>query len=194
MNADAAYAQCEAITRREAKNFAYGIRLLKPPERQALSAVYALARRIDDIGDGDAPAAQRSRSWPPSARTSSRSRPRPTTRCSPPSPTPPARYGLPMAAFGELIDGCEHGRRGVVLRHHRRPGGLLPPGGRLGRPTVARRVRGGRPSSVADPLADDLGVALQLTNILRDIVEDGEHGPGLPARPRTPKRWAARPT
>ena len=60
MNADAAYLECEAITRREAKNFSYGIRLLRTPERQALSAVYALARRIDDIGDGDALGRRRS--------------------------------------------------------------------------------------------------------------------------------------
>src|SRR5579875_3708579 len=47
-----AYAVCEDITRREARNFYYGIRLLAPEKRSALSAVYALARRIDDIGDG----------------------------------------------------------------------------------------------------------------------------------------------
>ena len=52
MNTEAAYRTCEEITRREAKNFGYGIRLLRLPERHALSSVYALARRIDDIGDG----------------------------------------------------------------------------------------------------------------------------------------------
>ena len=59
MRPEGAYVVCEEITRREAKNFAYGIRLLRPPERRALSAVYALARRIDDIGDGSGPAAER---------------------------------------------------------------------------------------------------------------------------------------
>src|SRR5205085_4081029 len=39
------------ITRREAANFFYGIRLLPRPKRQAMSAVYAFARRVDDIGD-----------------------------------------------------------------------------------------------------------------------------------------------
>ena len=56
MNTELAYDFCEAVTRKEAKNFAYGIRLLKRPERRALSSVYALARRIDDIGDGQASA------------------------------------------------------------------------------------------------------------------------------------------
>ena len=41
------------ITAREAKNFAYGIKLLDGPRRDAMSAVYAMARRIDDIGDGE---------------------------------------------------------------------------------------------------------------------------------------------
>ncbi len=59
MNVDLAYTRCEEITRREAKNFSYGIRLLALPERRAMSALYALARRIDDIGDGDLPAADK---------------------------------------------------------------------------------------------------------------------------------------
>src|SRR5947209_16698518 len=49
---DTAYAHCEAVTRTEAANFYYGIRLLPRPRRRAISAVYAFARRVDDIGDG----------------------------------------------------------------------------------------------------------------------------------------------
>src|ERR1700742_314777 len=48
-----AYRECEQITRREAANFYYGIRLLPRFKRQAMCAVYAFARRVDDIGDGD---------------------------------------------------------------------------------------------------------------------------------------------
>src|SRR5947209_19988690 len=54
---DAAYVACADITREQARNFHYGIRLLPPDKRGALCAVYALARRIDDIGDGDLPTA-----------------------------------------------------------------------------------------------------------------------------------------
>jgi phytoene synthase len=49
VDADEAYAECERITWSEARNFAYGIRLLPPPKRRALAAVYAFARRIDDM-------------------------------------------------------------------------------------------------------------------------------------------------
>src|SRR6266496_3314251 len=54
-----AYARCEVITREQARNFYYGIRLLPGDKRAVLCAVYALARRIDDIGDGDLPTAEK---------------------------------------------------------------------------------------------------------------------------------------
>ena len=93
MTIDEAYAACWAITSSEAKNFAYGIRLLPPAKRNAMAALYALARRIDDIGDGDDP---------PEVKVAKldevRGRPGdaavrrpggvPATRSSPPSPTP----------------------------------------------------------------------------------------------------------
>ena len=51
-----AVAYCEEVTRRRARNFWYGIRLLPVPKRQALAAVYAMSRRIDDAGDDGLPA------------------------------------------------------------------------------------------------------------------------------------------
>jgi 15-cis-phytoene synthase len=56
---EAAYEVCETTTRNEARNFYYGIRLLPADRRAVLCSVYALARRIDDIGDGDLPAAEK---------------------------------------------------------------------------------------------------------------------------------------
>jgi len=41
-----AYRECEQITRREAANFYYGIRLLTRSKRQAMCAAYAFARRV----------------------------------------------------------------------------------------------------------------------------------------------------
>ena len=54
---EAARRYCAQITRRQAANFYYGMRLLPAPKREALFAIYAFARRIDDIGDGTLPAA-----------------------------------------------------------------------------------------------------------------------------------------
>jgi 15-cis-phytoene synthase len=174
VNVADAYDECEAITRREAKNFAYGIRLLHPPERRALSAVYALARRIDDIGDG---------SDTPEEKLAGLQRVRKDIEGMEGSQDPvmvavadtAIRYQLPMAAFGELIDGCEmdvHGTRyetiDDLVGYCRRVAGTV------GRLSLAVFGSSDRPEAVS--LADDLGVALQLTNILRDVVEDRENG------------------
>src|SRR5713101_5613293 len=59
MDVSAAYRHCEEITWSQARNFSYGIRLLPPAKRRALAAVYAFARRIDDIGDGTLPPAEK---------------------------------------------------------------------------------------------------------------------------------------
>ena len=53
MTVEAAYAEVERLTRREARNFAYGIMVLPRPKRRAIAAIYAFARRVDDIADGE---------------------------------------------------------------------------------------------------------------------------------------------
>jgi 15-cis-phytoene synthase len=171
VRAEVAYACCEDITRREAKNFAYGIRLLRKPERQALSAVYALARRIDDIGDGDGTSA---------AKLEGLRHLRNLIEPIDPSTDDPVlvavadaarRYSLPIAAFGEIIEGCEMDVMGTsyetiddLVGYCRRVAGSV------GRLSLA--VFGSVDTERAVPLADALGVALQLTNILRDVLED----------------------
>ena len=81
------------------------------------------------------------------------------------------RFPIPLAAFGELIDGCEADVRGTSyatfddLHHYCRC-----VAGSIGRLSLG--VFGTGDVATAAPLADALGVALQLTNILRDIRED----------------------
>lgn len=55
MSVQEAYAEVGRITRREAKNFAYGIMVLPKPKRQAIAAIYAFARNVDDVADGELP-------------------------------------------------------------------------------------------------------------------------------------------
>ncbi|HLK45101.1 MAG TPA: squalene/phytoene synthase family protein [Acidimicrobiales bacterium] len=175
MNADAAYARCEEITRTEAKNFSYGIRLLRPSERRAMSALYALARRIDDIGDGDLPQADKLialEAVRTEVRTLSRTSDDPVIAA---VADAAVRYPIPLGALEELIDGCEMDVRGTTYEtidelvvYCRRVAGTV------GRLTLA--VTGSSDPATAAPLADALGVALQLTNILRDVVEDRAMG------------------
>ena len=140
-----------------------------------MAALYALARRIDDIGDGDDP---------PDVKVAKLDQVRPT--CRPCDPTPgrvggdpifaalahaSTRFPIPLEAFDELIDGCEQDSSGTSTR----PSTTSSHYCRLVAGTVGRLslgVFGGHGHGRAVALADDLGVALQLTNILRDVKED----------------------
>ena len=196
MDVAAAYRHCEEITWSQARNFSYGIRLLPPDKRRALAAVYAFARRIDDIGDGTLPPADKlaALAGARASVTALATGPAPAGPGTPQPGTPgggpaagPAdpvlvaladtgrRFPIPLEAFGELIDGCEADVRGTSyvtfddLRHYCRC-----VAGSIGRLSLG--VFGTRDVDTAAPLADALGVALQLTNILRDIREDYRDG------------------
>ena len=175
----AAYQHCEQITRTQARNFAYGIRLLPADKRRALSAVYAFARRVDDIGDGSLPAADKL-----AALAGARASVTSLAGQEADVPADPVlvaladaarQFPIPVSAFGELIDGCEADVRGTRyatfgdLEHYCRC-----VAGSIGRLSLG--VFGCKDAAVAAPLADALGVALQLTNILRDVREDFGNG------------------
>jgi phytoene synthase len=53
-----AYQHCRQIARQRARNFYYAFVALPPAKRDAICAVYAFMRRADDIADGDAPDAR----------------------------------------------------------------------------------------------------------------------------------------
>jgi phytoene synthase len=169
-----AYARCEEITKTEARNFYYGIRLLPGDKRAVLCAVYALARRMDDIGDGDLPA---------EAKTAALAELR-TDLAALDTSTDPVliavgdaarRYPIPLGAFGELIDGVE---MDVTGRHYETFDDLVSycrcVAGAVGR--LCLGVFGSKPHPDAPLYADQLGIALQQTNILRDIREDLMNG------------------
>lgn len=184
LEAQHAYRVCEDITRVEAANFYYGIRLLPRDKRQAMSAVYAFARRVDDIGDGDddgsvklaALAAERASlavvadqatgssggdEWAGDAVTVALA-------------DAHRRFNLPLEALELLIDGVELDVRDTRYETF---GDLIvycrDVAGSIGRLCLAIFSDG---SNGHAALADDLGVAMQLTNILRDVREDYERG------------------
>jgi phytoene synthase len=175
VNTELAYDFCEAVTRQEAKNFAYGIRLLRKPERRALSAVYALARRIDDIGDGQAAPAEKLSELQAIRKSIDTIDPQSTDPVLVAVDDASRRYRLPMSCFGEIIDGCEMDVIGTSYETiDDLVGYCRKVAGSVGRLSLA--VFGSTDLEGAIPLADSLGVALQLTNILRDVVEDRSFG------------------
>jgi 15-cis-phytoene synthase len=198
-----AYARCEAITREQAANFYYGIRLLSGERRRAMCAVYAFARRIDDIGDGQLEAGRKlalldeqERALAPlAAPGATAGQDDPVVLALADART---RFPLPLEALADLIEGVRMDVRGTSYETFEE---LLPycrhVAGTIGRLCLAifglRDPAGPDAAARAEVLADDLGVALQLTNILRDVREDAENGRiylpaedlaahGLPAR------------
>lgn len=166
---------CRQMARREAKNFYWGFISLPHDKRMAIYALYDFARQVDDEVDG-APrpdliperlAAQRER----------------VKRCMRGEADDPvmqvlskavARYGIPEDELQALIDGverdCTQTRYATWedLREYCRLVASV-----VGRMCV--RIFGFT-DETALLRADELGLALQLTNILRDVREDAEMG------------------
>ena len=178
-----AYRQCESLTRAAAGNFYYGIRLLPAPKRRAMCAVYAYARRVDDIGDGTLAPEEKLRRLDALERA--------LEELSPADPDPVmaaladtrVRFGLPLEALQDLIAGVRMDVVGTSYAsfaelelYCRRVAGSI---GRLCVAIFGSRVPApdadGRPRTAAQ-LADDLGVAMQIANIVRDVREDAEQG------------------
>ncbi|MGH3498361.1 MAG: presqualene diphosphate synthase HpnD [Nocardioidaceae bacterium] len=165
-----AYSVCAQITRAQARNFHYGIALLPSDRRRALCAIYALARRIDDIGDGDLPTSTKA-----GALESLRAALSEVDASSDPVLVAVAdaarRFPIPMPAFGELIDGVAMDVNGVSYASF---DNLVDycrcVAGSIGRLCLA--VFGHADEPRAATYADQLGIALQQTNIIRDVRED----------------------
>jgi len=171
MNPAIAYRHCEVVTRSRAANFYYGIRLLPPPKRRALCAVYAFARMVDDIGDGSLDTGDRMQRLEAARAGLGQVRPDSEDPVLAALGDAASRFPLPLPAFTELIDGVEMDVRGTAYPtfetlevYCRRVAGSI------GRLSIG--VFGATSPPAAARLADDLGVAMQLTNILRDVRED----------------------
>jgi 15-cis-phytoene synthase len=182
----AAYAHCESVTRRQAANFYYGIRLLSRERRRAMCAVYAFARRVDDIGDGTLEPAEKLRRLDAEVLALAELQRQAGSPAAGDDPVmlaladAQARFALPRDALGELIEGVRMDVRGVdyeefdeLVLYCRRVAGAV---GRVCLAIFGLRGDAGVQPAGAERLADDLGVALQLTNILRDVAEDARNG------------------
>jgi phytoene synthase len=165
MSADQAYAEVERLTRRRARNFAYGIMVLPRAKRRAIAAIYAFAREVDDVADGDLPAAEK-RARLEELREAIEREPGDGAMLVALADAR-SRYPIPAEALHALIDGglqdldqARYASFGELLGYCRRVAGAV------GVACVA--VYG----SDDRPRAETLGVALQLINILRDVPED----------------------
>ncbi|HZT91134.1 MAG TPA: squalene/phytoene synthase family protein [Gaiellaceae bacterium] len=174
MTVAAAHDHCRGLARAAGSSFYTGMLLLPPRRREAMFAIYALARRIDDIADGPGDADTKLRRL-----RELRGELGALERARDPVLVAVAdvvrRHPVPLQAFHDLIDGAESDVRGVdyatfaeLELYCRRVAGSI------GRLTVGVLEPSDR--ARASALGDDLGVALQIGNILRDLRDDLANG------------------
>jgi phytoene synthase len=161
---DAAYDEVLRITRREAKNFAYGIMVLPKEKRRAIAAIYAFAREVDDIADGELPAGEKRaqlealRAQLDSGGLVALADAR-------------ERFGIPRDALSRLVDGgLQDLEQQTYATFDELRGYCEKVAGAVGVACIA--VYG----SDDVERANTLGIALQLINIMRDVQEDGALG------------------
>ncbi len=169
-------AHIEGIVRRSGTSFYHGMRMLSRPQQHAMYAVYAFCRVVDDIADNPAPMADKRAGlerW--RAEIAALYAGTATDPIAVALKEVIAPYGLRQEDFLAVIDGCAmdadeggfHPDWATLTLYCDRVAGAV------GRLSVNIFGAGG-PEGVA--VANALGRALQLTNILRDVREDAAMG------------------
>jgi phytoene synthase len=165
----------ELITQRvrsAGSSFYWGMRLLDPPRRNAMFAVYAFCREVDDIADGDAaPEAKITGLDRWRAEIDAIYEKRPEDPLARALLGPVAEYGLAREDFLAVIDGCAMDARAETLRPSEADLDLYCDRVACAVGRLSVRIFG-EPTANGIAVAASLGRALQLTNILRDLRED----------------------
>lgn len=174
-----AYSACDAIARREAKNFYYAFRVLPQQKRLAMSAVYAFMRHADDLSDDEAlPREQRLartqdwlNAWHRAAGGEATTDPIFVAMCD-----VQQRLDIPLALLDQLVEGTlmdvkaqavTYGTFAELYRYCYLVASVVG--------LVCIRIFG-YSDPKAEMLAEQTGIAFQLTNILRDVREDAARG------------------
>jgi phytoene synthase len=178
-----AYATCRAIAKREAKNFYYAFVALPEPRRNAICAIYAFMRKADDLSDDESISREERRvnleewqaAWRKASQTGETQDPvfiavRDATQ----------RFSIPLGLLDELVAGTTSDLKGNpgdapdtyatfadLYRYCYLVASVVG--------LVCIRIFG-YTDPAAEKLAEETGVAFQLTNILRDVAEDAERG------------------
>ena len=170
-----AYDHCQRIAKEHARNFYYAFRTLPAKKRRAIYAAYAYCRYCDDIADEDLPIEEKRRLFAETRRMLAESH---SGRASDPVfaalEDACASFQIPVHYFGEIIQGVEMDLTWTRFETFEQLHGYC---------YKVASVVGlicievfGYDDPKAKDYAIDLGVAMQLTNIMRDIKEDAQRG------------------
>jgi phytoene synthase len=176
-----AYATCRAIARREAKNFYYSFVALPPARRNAICAIYAFMRKADDLSDDESISRQERRrqldAWLSAWKIA---------RIGAFTDDPvfvavrdaAARFNIPFGLLDELVAGTTmdleadlsaapdtYATFADLYRYCYLVASVVG--------LVCIRIFG-YSDPRAEKLAEETGIAFQLTNILRDVREDAD--------------------
>jgi 15-cis-phytoene synthase len=178
-NLEEAYAICRGIARREAKNFYYSFVALPPARRNAICAIYAFMRKADDLSDDESKSREERRrqldTWLKAWHAA---------RAGEPTDDPvfaavrdaSARFQIPFSLLDELVAGTT---MDLVADSSDTPDTYATFADLYRYCYLVASVVGlvcirifGYSDPRAEKLAEETGIAFQLTNILRDVAED----------------------
>jgi phytoene synthase len=180
-----AYAACRAIAKREAKNFYYAFIALPAPRRDAICAIYAFMRKADDLSDDESLSrderrrrlAEWQREWRAASRGGDTADPiflavRDATE----------RFAIPLVLLDELVAGTTmdlNQNLDSLPESTEIPDTYATFDDLYRYCYLVASVVGlvcirtfGYQDPRAEKLAEETGIAFQLTNILRDVAED----------------------
>ena len=176
-----AYAVCRGIAKREAKNFYYAFVALPRARKNAICAVYSFMRKADDLADDESLPREERRirldawlaDWRGICHGGDSSDPvfiavRDATE----------RFGIPLSLLDELVAGTA---TDLDANTNEAPGTYATFADLYRYCYLVASVVGlvcirifGYTDPAAEKLAEETGIAFQLTNILRDVAEDAE--------------------
>lgn len=166
---------CQQKAARSGSSFYYSFLFLPPERRRAITALYAFCREVDDTVDevSDPSVARTRLDWwrTELARLEAGEPTHPVTRALAPHVE---AFGLRAARLGEIVDGMQmdldqsrYLDYPALARYCRRVAGAVG--------EMAAEIFG-RTHEQTLRYADRLGLAFQLTNIIRDVGEDARKG------------------
>jgi 15-cis-phytoene synthase len=179
-----AYKECRAIAKREARNFYYAFLALPKPRRNAICAIYAFMRQADDLADDERLSREERRrrldAWTDAWRAATRGQAPPNRESANPVfvavHDATARYRIPLDLLDELVAGVTmdlgqdtsgapdtYATFDDLYRYCYLVASVVG--------LVCIRIFG-YTDARAEKLAEETGIAFQLTNILRDVSED----------------------
>lgn len=169
-------AEIARLVRAASTSFFWAMRLLARPRREAIFAVYAFCRAVDDIADSDHSVARKKAllaDWRGEIHALFAGRPGKSIARA--LIDPAQRFGLQRSDFMAVIEGMEMDVEGPIVAPSRAELDLYCDRvacavGRLCVPIFGEAGEAGL------AVAGHLGRALQLTNILRDVAEDADDG------------------